>query len=54
MSKTILAIIVIGALEFYALHKGIDGQCLAISFACIGGLAGYNLKKILNHFKKEK
>ena len=41
----ILAILVIGVLEFYALSQGIDGTLFSTAAAGIGGIAGYVLKK---------
>ena len=41
LATTIVAIIVIGALAGYALHKGQDGVLLAAVFAIIAGLGGY-------------
>ena len=37
----IVAILVIGALMFYAMSKGLDGVLLAGGIALIAGLAGY-------------
>lgn len=41
----IIAILVIGFLEAIALMKNIDGSLLALSFAAIGGIAGYKIKR---------
>ena len=41
----VFAISVIGALEWYALSKGIDGTLFSTAAAGIGGIAGYVLKK---------
>ena len=40
----VLAILVIAALEFFALHKGIDGTLFSAATAGIGGIVGYVLK----------
>ena len=40
----IIAIIVIGALEAYALSKGLDGVALSASIGIIAGLGGYAIK----------
>jgi hypothetical protein len=42
----ILAILTIGALEFVALQKGIDGKLLAVVVAIMAGLAGYKVPDI--------
>ena len=40
-SVVITAIVVIGALEAYALSQGIDGLLLTASIAVVAGLAGW-------------
>lgn len=39
--RILFTMAVIGILEGYALSKGIDGHCLAISLAAISGLGGF-------------
>ena len=39
-----LAIIVIGAIEIYALSQGINGTVLALNAAAIAGIGGYKIK----------
>lgn len=51
VSVPIVAIAVIGGLEWYALSKGINGVALTASIAAISGIAGYKVKDI---FSKEK
>jgi len=41
----VAAICVIGALEAFALSKGIDGIILSLSLASITGIAGFKLKR---------
>ena len=36
----------VAVLEGLALYRGVDGKCLAISAAIIGGLGGYGIGKI--------
>jgi len=45
----IIAILGIILLEVYALHQGINGKILSLSFAAIAGLGGFQLGKV---FKK--
>ena len=40
----VFAIVVIAALEFYALSSGIDGTLFSAATAGIGGIVGYVLK----------
>ena len=40
----IFGIVVIAALEAFALHKGIDGTAFAGAAAGVGGIVGYVLK----------
>lgn len=40
----IIAILVIGALEAYALSKGINGAMLSVSIGLIAGIGGYTAK----------
>lgn len=40
----ILALLIIGALEFYALSKGIDGALFGAAAAGIGAIVGYVFK----------
>ncbi len=42
----ILAILVIGALEAYAISRGINGVILAGAVAVIAGLGGYEIKSL--------
>lgn len=42
----------IAALEAIALIKGIDGKCMAISTAVIGGLGGYGIREVMQIIKK--
>ena len=55
MNKTLIivsAIIIIGLLTSIAILKGIDGAIFMSSLSIIGGLAGYELKRIKdNHIK---
>jgi len=54
-SKIILPLIcafLVAILEGIALFKGIDGKCLALSAAIIGGLGGYGVSKFKEFFKK--
>ena len=44
--------LLIAILEGIALWKGIDGKCLALSFALLGGLGGYGIRQIKEIFKK--
>ena len=40
----ILALLIIGGLEFYALSKGINGTLFGAATAGVGAIAGYVLK----------
>jgi len=40
----LLAIVVIGSLEAFALSQGIDGLALSASIGGIGGIAGYVIR----------
>ena len=42
----------IAILEGIALYVGINGKCLALSFALIGGLGGYGLREVIQIVKK--
>ena len=48
---SVIAISAVTLIEIYALTIGINGTALSLSMACIGGLGGYNLKKILGDKK---
>ena len=50
----IIAIIGIILLEFKALSLGFNGTLLAMTFAIIGGLGGYETKAIKDLIKKVK
>jgi len=41
----VVACVCISVIEVIALLHNIDGTMLALAFAVIGGVAGYNLKK---------
>ena len=49
----ILAIIVLGALEAFALSRGIDGTLFAGVSLIIGGLAGYTGKDVVSKLKRK-
>lgn len=49
-----LGIIAVTIIECMAIHKGVDGQILAITLALIGGLAGYKVKGVIENAKKKK
>ena len=49
---TLIGIGAIVYLEHIALKAGVDGTALSISVAAISGMVGYNVKEILNRFKK--
>jgi len=44
--KTIFSICVIAGLSCFAMYKGIDGKCFAISIAAIAGLGGFTLREL--------
>lgn len=52
----LLAMVVIGLLEAFAIHRGINGTLFSISVAAIGGLGGYTLRglKAEEHKKSDK
>lgn len=55
MNPKLLALICAGfiaILEGIALLKGIDGKCLAICAALIGGLGGYGIREITQILKR--
>jgi len=45
----VVAMIVIGFLEWTALHMGLDGTCFAMAIGAVaaiaGGIGGYNIKQ---------
>lgn len=41
---TVIAILVVGAIEGLAIINGVDGTALAGALAVIGGIAGYSMK----------
>lgn len=45
---------IIGGLEAYALHLGIDGAMLGLAFAAVGGLCGYSIKSLITKVKEPK
>ena len=49
---SIAGIIAITILEIKALEAGIDSALLILSFSFIGGLAGANIRKIRDIFRK--
>jgi len=50
----IVGAIIIGGLEAYALHLGINGAMLGMAFAVIGGLCGYEIKAFMMKRKETK
>ena len=48
----VIAITAVTLIELYALSIGINGTVLSLSVACIAGLGGYNLKKVMGEVKK--
>jgi len=44
---TIVAIVTIGCWEAIALHNGVNGALLAMAFAIVGGLAGYEIRGMI-------
>jgi hypothetical protein len=54
-SKVIVltAIALIATLETIAIFKGVDGTYFGLVIAAISGLAGYNLKEIVNNIKNK-
>ena len=42
----ILAMLLIGGLEFYALSQGINGVALSLSIGALSGLGGWHIKGI--------
>ena len=55
-SKIILPIscaLMIFILEGIALFKGIDGKCVALTCAIIGGLGGYGIREIAQIIKSK-
>ena len=56
-SRIILPIscaLMIFILEGLALFKGVDGKCMALCAAIIGGLGGYSLPTLLKKLKTDK
>ena len=47
ISIPLVAIVVIGALEAFALSKGINGVALTASIATISGIGGYKVKDLM-------
>ncbi|GAH44340.1 unnamed protein product, partial [marine sediment metagenome] len=45
---SILALILLVGLEFYALKQKIDGIALSVIALIIGGIVGVNLKDLIN------
>lgn len=50
---TIISIIAISLLEWYALSKGIDGKLLTATIAVIAGLGGFSLKSVKEVISKK-
>ena len=48
ISVPIVAILTIGAVEAYALSKGINGVALTSSIAAISGIAGFKLREVFS------
>ena len=44
----ILALLIIGGLEFYALSKGIDGTLFAAAVGAISAISGYVIRGMKN------
>jgi len=44
--KTIVAIIAVVLIEGIAIWQGMNGTMLGVALVVIGGLGGYNLKKL--------
>jgi len=45
---SILALFMLGGLEFYALKQRIDGIAFSVVALIIGGIVGVNLKDLIN------
>jgi hypothetical protein len=43
--KTLIAMMCVTAIELFAIYSGINGTALSLSFACLGGLGGYEINK---------
>jgi hypothetical protein len=50
---SVIAISAVTLIEIYALTIGVNGTALSLSVACIGGLGGYNLKKVMGENEKQ-
>jgi hypothetical protein len=48
---SVIAISAVTLIELYALTIGINGTALSLSVACVGGLGGYNLRKVMGEQK---
>jgi len=48
----IIAIVAVVAVEIVAMHHGLDGTILAGALTIIGGLGGYEIKKVVDRLKK--
>jgi hypothetical protein len=48
---SVIAISAVTLIELYALTIGINGTALSLSVACIAGLGGYNLRKVMGERK---
>lgn len=45
---SLLGLLLVGGLEFYALKQKIDGIALSVAALVVGGIVGVNLKDIIN------
>ncbi len=50
----IVAVIVIGIIETFAIEHGIDGTMLLLSLVAVAGIGGYNLKSLIDQIKKDR
>ena len=51
--KAIIAILVVGSLEAYAIYQGLNGVTLSLSVAAITGLGGYEVGILRQRRKKQ-
>lgn len=42
---SVFAIFMIGALDFYAIHRGVDGVALTAAITAIAGIGGWQIGK---------
>jgi len=48
---SIVAIVAIMIMQVFALYKGVDGYMYGTAIAAVAGIAGYNVKKLIDRWR---